>query len=252
MIQTGLLSVTFRKLSPEEIIALVKQAGISGIEWGGDIHVPHGDVARATQVRELTEQAGLKVSAYGSYYKVGESEATGLTFEKVLASAVALDAPIIRVWAGQNGSAAADAAYRQKVVADSQRIGDMAAAKNVRIGYEFHVGTLTDTNESTLDLLKAVNHPNVSTFWQPAMGVDESYRLAGLKAVMPWLTNIHAYQIRPPHERLPLSAGEEFWKQYLQIIRSSGRDHFVSLEFVRNDDPQAFLEDAVALKRICV
>jgi sugar phosphate isomerase/epimerase len=248
MIQAGLLSVTFRKLSPEEIVALVKQAKISSLEWGGDIHVPHGDVARAAQVRQLTEQAGLRVSAYGSYYKAGESEAAGLSFEKVLASAVSLGAPIIRVWAGQRGSATADAAYREKIVQDSQRIGDLAAARQVKIGYEFHGGTLTDTNESALQLLQAVNHAHVTTFWQPAVGVDDAYRLDGLRALLPWLSNVHVYHWRPPHERMPLAVGEEIWKQYFEVIRSSGRNHDASLEFVRNDDPQAFWEDAVALK----
>ena len=47
MIHTGLVSVTFRKLEPAEIVDLVKQAGLQGIEWGGDIHVPHGDIQRA-------------------------------------------------------------------------------------------------------------------------------------------------------------------------------------------------------------
>ena len=42
--KTGLCSVSFRKLTVEEIIAAVKDAGLDGIECGGDVHVPHGDV----------------------------------------------------------------------------------------------------------------------------------------------------------------------------------------------------------------
>jgi hypothetical protein len=48
MIRTGLVSVTFRQLSAEEIIKLVVCAGLEGIEWGGDIHVPHGDLKRSS------------------------------------------------------------------------------------------------------------------------------------------------------------------------------------------------------------
>ena len=68
MIQPGLVSVTFRKLTPAEIVALVKQAGLKGIEWGGDLHVPHGDLVRAREVRELTHEGGLGVAACGSGY----------------------------------------------------------------------------------------------------------------------------------------------------------------------------------------
>jgi 3-dehydroshikimate dehydratase len=46
MIHPGLVSVTFRKLTPVEVAGLVKKGGLKSIEWGGDIHVPHGDLAR--------------------------------------------------------------------------------------------------------------------------------------------------------------------------------------------------------------
>src|SRR6476469_730727 len=110
MLRPGLFSVTFRQLSPPEIIALVGRAGLRGIEWGGDVHVPHGDVARAREVRDRTADAGLEVAAYGSYYRVAKSEADELPFERVLNTAQALGAPLIRVWAGKQGSAAADQA----------------------------------------------------------------------------------------------------------------------------------------------
>ena len=35
MLNTGLVSVTFRDKTPEEIISTVKQCGLEGIEWGG-------------------------------------------------------------------------------------------------------------------------------------------------------------------------------------------------------------------------
>ena len=125
MIRSALVSITFRKLSPAEIIGLVKQAGLDGIEWGGDVHVPHGDVARAGEVRRMTEDAGLQVSAYGSYYRVGHEEPC--PFEQIVETAVALGAPDIRVWAGKQGSEASDAAYRNLVVDTSRRIADLGA-----------------------------------------------------------------------------------------------------------------------------
>src|SRR5512137_1553394 len=112
MIKPGLLSITFRKHSPADIIALVRQAQLTSIEWGGDVHVPHGDLARAGEVARQTTDAGLQVSAYGSYYRLGQSETAGLPFEKVLETAVALGAPTIRVWAGTVGSQQADAQQR--------------------------------------------------------------------------------------------------------------------------------------------
>ena len=67
MFYTGLTSITFRKLSIDEIIALTASAGLDGIEWGSDVHVPQGDTELAESVKAKTEAAGLKVCSYGSY-----------------------------------------------------------------------------------------------------------------------------------------------------------------------------------------
>src|SRR3954469_7051647 len=103
-LRTGLVSVTFRPLSPQHVVELVRQAKLDAIEWGGDIHVPHGDVAAAREVWTMTLDAGLAVAAYGSYYRAGVSETDGLPFARVLETAVQLAAPTIRVWAGSKAS----------------------------------------------------------------------------------------------------------------------------------------------------
>ena len=49
----GLVSVSFRPLAPAEVIAAAKGAGLSEIEWGGDVHVPSEDPAMAETVSKL-------------------------------------------------------------------------------------------------------------------------------------------------------------------------------------------------------
>ena len=95
-IKTGMTSVTFRKKSAEDVIAIVKEAGLDGIEWGGDIHVPAGDLGTAERVRESCRQNGIEILSYGSYYRAGEQE----RFRPVLETAIMLGAQTIRVWAG--------------------------------------------------------------------------------------------------------------------------------------------------------
>ena len=70
MSNLGLVSISFRDLSVEQIIDLCKKNGLKSVEWGGDIHVPHGDTERAKRVYELCENNGISVAAYGSYYRV--------------------------------------------------------------------------------------------------------------------------------------------------------------------------------------
>ena len=248
MLQTGLVSITFRKLSPERIVELAAAAGLDAIEWGGDVHVLPGDVKRAQEVAELTRQAGLKVASYGSYYRVGHEEQMPIEF--VLECAKALKAPTVRLWAGRQGSEAADRNYRDRIVRESRRVADWAADLGITVGYEFHGNTLTDTNVSAKQLLEAVAHDNVKTYWQPTTTRDVEYCLAGLESLLPWLCNVHVFHWDPAtRQRRPLAEGEAVWKQYLQRIRSTGRDHFIMLEFVRDDSPEAFLEDAATLRR---
>lgn len=248
MIRPGVCSVTFRQLPPRQIVELSGRAGLAGIEWGGDVHVPHGDLERAAEVRRATEDAGLEVAAYGSYYRAGVAD--GPSFESVLETALVLGAPGVRVWAGNRGSAEADSAGRRAVVEDSRRIADLAALHGLWVAYEFHGGTLTDGNDAAAALLRDGAHKNLRGYWQVMPGEDLDYRHRGLEGLLPWLANLHVFQWgKEPGGlvRLPLAAGEAEWGRYLSLAASTGREHYALLEFVRGDDPARFLEDARAL-----
>lgn len=247
MLIPGLVSITFRPLDPTAIAALCVRAGLRAVEWGGDVHVPHGDVERARVVAHLTREHGLAVSAYGSYYRTGESEAAGLAFAAVLDSAVALGAPVIRVWAGRRDAKDADDAYRAAVVADVHRIADLAAAAGVAIAFEYHGGTLTATDADAQRLLAACGHPAVGTFWQPHVGADAASASAGLRAILPRLRNLHVFSWAG-HERLPLAARAADWRSWLRLAASTGRDHVCTLEFVAGDRTEQLEEDAATLR----
>ena len=250
MIKSGLVSITFRQLTPQQIVDLVAQSGLDAIEWGGDVHTPHGDVAQARAVRQMTEDAGIAIASYGSYYRVGHGEP--VPFEAVVDSAIALGAPLIRVWAGKQGSDKADAAYWDRVVEDSRAIAHLAQQAGIVVAYEYHGNTLTDTNTTALKLLRDVAHDNVKTYWQPPSGASVEENLCGLTAILPWLTNVHVFSWRTvdgQRERMLLDAKTEEWAQYLTQVAATGRDHYAMIEFVRDNEPENFLKDAETLKQ---
>jgi sugar phosphate isomerase/epimerase len=249
MLRTGLVSITFRTLTPRQVVDLVQRGGLASIEWGGDVHVPPGDAAQAQAVREMTADAGLAVSVYGSYYRLRDDAEEDHPFAAVLESAVALGAPVIRVWAGNQPSAEVDEVYRAGIVDRSRRIADMAAAEDIGIAYEYHSNTLTDSLGSALALLRDVNHPNVRTFWQPPNGRPPKENLAGLVQVADWVSNIHCFHWWPTsQDRHPLAEGETNWRMYLERIAALPGDRFVSIEFVKDNTPEQFLADAETLK----
>ncbi|NBD38539.1 MAG: TIM barrel protein [Verrucomicrobia bacterium] len=251
MLRTGALSITFRKFSCEAFIDIVCKADLQAIEWGGDVHVPPGDLAKASRIGSLTRQAGLEVAAYGSYYRTESLAAAESDFPAILDTARELGAPLIRVWAGTLGSADLTDEGRAELVRHSRLLADMAAHKGLIVASEYHNGTVTDTPESAARFLEEVDHPNYQTLWQPHNGAPYETALASLKQVLPRLANLHVFHWWPDAaHRLPLADGRERWQGYFEVAAASGRDHDCLLEFVRNDDPAQFLEDARTLREL--
>ena len=77
-----MVSVTFRDRSAEDVIRLAVENGLEAIEWSENAHVQADDPQGAAELREATEAAGLKVAAYGSYYRLGEYEDPAETFRE--------------------------------------------------------------------------------------------------------------------------------------------------------------------------
>lgn len=255
---TGLVSITFRDLPPAQIVDLVAQAGLDGIEWGGDIHAPHGDVATAREVAQLTRDAGLQVLAYGSYYRVCEND--DLPFENVIASAQALDAPLVRIWAGKGEFAQMTDDYRRRVARETQQLADRAADAGLTLAFEYHRKTLTETADSARQLLELVDRPNVMTLWQPHPQLTVEQNDAALRMMLPWLTNLHVFSWKSDGTRLPLAAGEAWWSRYFQTLADAATTTIANagpaaaaraalIEFVADAQPEQFLADARTLRR---
>lgn len=245
MILPGLASVTFRNRKPRQIIDLAMKAGIHGIEWGGDIHVPTGQIEVAKELGKQCVQAGLAVSGYGSYYTVGKSKDHGVKFAKVLDTAEALGAPIVRIWAGNRSSANASESYRRKVLEECLEIADRAQERQLCLAFEFHDDTLNDTYSSSFRLLSKLSHPAIKTYWQPIHGAGMELNAAGIELVLPWIIGVHIFHWWPKAEvRLPLKAGVDHWKKYLRCLAKADRNIPGNLEFVKEDSPEQFLEDA--------
>ena len=251
MMQAGLVSVTFKEMPCEDVIRHAQTAGLKAIEWHGLDHVPHGDLEIAHRIRQRTLDAGLAMAAYGSYYVLGQSEGMGLSFDTVLQTAEALDAPMIRVWAGHKNPDQTPDHIRTHIVEEAGRVADLAAEEQIKIVLEFHVDTLTQTGESCAELLCDLDHPNVSTYWQPTPGVDVSRNLDQLRCVLPWLVGLHVFHWGPTHmDRHALAKGESDWTQYLAMAGQRHGRLDVLLEFVKGGTVEQFNEDAATLHRL--
>lgn len=235
----GLVSVSFRQLSPEDILARMTTCGLDCIEWGGDIHVPAGDIATATRVRALSEAAGVRIHAYGSYYRIGASSPAD--FAAALTSAEALDAPIIRVWAYTQSRPAVEGDTYARIVADARRICDTAPDRLICL--ECHHGTLTEDYTDALDFIRTVARPNLRTYFQPNQFRDFAYNLAAARALAPLCHGVHTFSWSG-NQKFPLNAPphDTYWAAYIAAIREATRETPRPASGATNPAPEFLLE----------
>ena len=65
--QTGVASANaFRGVGVNHVVKLAKNAGLDGIEWAGDVHVPCGNLKTAKKgAKHNKREAGLSIISYG-------------------------------------------------------------------------------------------------------------------------------------------------------------------------------------------
>lgn len=246
----GLCSVTFRALPAEEVLRLAAENGLGAIEWGGDVHVPAGDIAAADRVARRSAEAGVACASYGSYLQAGDLSPGAIV--ATLDTAEALGAGNVRVWCRYGPGPGAGEADRAAVADDLRRIADDAAPRRLTVSVEFHPGTLTETADSTRRLLAAVGADNLFTYWQPAPGADPDHLRRELAGVIGDLSHLHVFGWDADSTRRPLAEAESWWPPLLADARAGGRwpdDRVAFLEFVREDDAAQLATDAACVRR---
>lgn len=248
----GLVSVTLRSLPPEEVVQAAVAAGLTSIEWGGDVHAPPHDAALLGRCREASAAVGLRIASYGSYWKAGVSAAD--EGESVLEAAGILGAPRVRVWAGELGSEHTDADTRTQVVHALRSLARRAADLGLEIAVEHHPDTLSDTAAMTIRLLEEVASDVVTTYWQPDIGQAAPLALAELDTLLETvperLSAVHVFAWWPAHERQALVTREDLWAPALGRIREAAPDCDVMLEFVPDDSVEVLVDEARTLRRL--
>jgi|GEM_PF-70279 len=247
MIKTGLTSVSFRKLSVDSVIETAVKAGVDGIEWGGDVHVPAGNVDAAKYAAEATVKNGLEVISYGSYFSLG----TGADIFPVLDTAKALGTRNIRIWAGGSERQAISDERYAELVEEGRRIGEAAAVRQMTVSFEYHPGSLTATAESAIALVNDIGCENIRLYWQQILKDSPESNLADLKKVMPYLTNVHVFNyVNGKQALLEEGDGVSSWKAYIAELKKSGAARAVMTEFAKDGLPENFIRDAAVLKEL--
>ncbi|MEG2435104.1 MAG: TIM barrel protein [Ruthenibacterium sp.] len=246
--QYGLTSVTFRTLSAEDTIALAVKAGLTAIEWGGDVHCPPKNIEAARNIARLTREAGLAVSSYGSYYTLGEAE-QAYTYDDVLDTAEALGAGIVRIWAGHLPSAKVCDAQFARLVSEAKRLADLSQRRGIIMAFEYHGNSLTDSAENACRLMRAIHHPFCRLYWQANFERSVEENLRDIDIVRNDVVCAHVFAWKSNTEQLPLLEKEREWNAFYRRLEKGAEIPYL-IEFVKDGAPEQFLSDCTALKKI--
>lgn len=248
MYQLGLVSISFRKETPETLVEAVKAAGLSCIEWGSDVHAPWNDEEKLQTIVRLQQESGIRCSSYGTYFRLGKDDPA--EFPGYIRAAKLLGTDILRLWCGTKGSKEYTPEELEVLYADCRKVAAMAEEAGVTLCMECHNGTVTDWKEGALALMQAVDSPAFGMYWQPNQlrTVEENLAYASLLA--PWTKHIHVFNwknIDGKTEKYPLAQAVDTWKAYLARIPG---DRALLLEFMPDNRLETLAAEAAALKEI--
>ena len=237
----GLCSISFRKNSPEEILSAMKEAGLSVIEWGSDVHCPP---EKATQIEKLQKQYGIRCCSYGTYFKIGVTPINEL--EKCIVTAKTLGTNVLRLWCGDKNSEDYTENEKRKLFAACKAAAEIAKAEDVTICMECHNNTYTNRKESALKLMQSVNSPHFRMYWQPNQFRSEEENILYANLLSPYTVNIHVFNWNKK-EKYSLRFAKDIWKNYLSCFDDNKN---LLLEFMPDDRIETLKTEAEALKEI--
>ena len=241
----GVVSQTFRDKDIPTVFEYAKEAKLDGIEWSAnENHILIGDSERSALVKRLSEKSGIEIFSLASYcYMYDFCECV-----KTLETARELSAPVIRLWAGKQGSAACPTEEYDLIVENTQKMARIAREHSITLAFEYHPNTLTDSADSAIELVKKINCENVGLYWQVRPDITFEENKAAFEKVKPYLLgNIHLSNYDEEKGYMPL---EEISSDLRGYFRDRGVGNNLMIEFVKDASCASLVADANTLRKV--
>ncbi len=240
----GLVSVSFRKHSPREILSAMQQAGLTSIEWGSDVHAPSEDTERLRELVCLQKEFGISCSSYGTYFRLGKTPLHEL--EKYILAAKLLGTDVLRLWCGSSNGADMSQTEQKELLEQCRAAEAMARAHGVTLCMECHKKTYTERTEDAVSLMETIQSPHFRMYWQPFQWLEPTDNQRIARAISPYAKHLHVFNWKKD-EKLPLSDAKEEWRTYLKEFSTP---RTLLLEFMPDDRLESLATEADALRDI--
>ena len=213
----GVVSVSFRNHSPEEIIIATKNAGLSCIEWGSDIHAPYDNMERINEIVKLQNEYSITCSSYGTYFRLGEDDINDL--QRYIDAAKLLGTDVLRLWCGNKSAELYSDDEKREFFTECMKAAKIAEKNNVTLCMECHHGTYTQTIEGTLELMHLVASPNFCMYWQTNQFQSSEKNIKYAESVEPYCKCVHVFNWMG-NDKFSLSEGVNIWEKYIDILKN--------------------------------
>lgn len=242
--KTGLVSVSFRKESPENIFKAMKKANLSYIEWGSDIHAPYNDRENLKKLAELQEEYGIQCSSYGTYFRLGITPIEEL--QGYIDAARILKTNILRLWCYDKNSADMTDEERETLVIQCRKAAQIAEENNVTLCLECHMNTFTESPLDAVLLMDEINSTHFRMYWQPFQWQPSDENVLNAKIIAPYAMHLHVFNWKND-KKLPLAGAIKEWQDYLAQF---SEEHTLLLEFMPDDTLEELETEADSLRKI--
>ena len=239
----GLCSVTFRKKTAEEVVALCKKAGIGFIEWGGDVHVKTIDDAK--KVKAFCDTADIKISSYGSYFNSAVYNEGKWTNTCKIAKEMGAES--IRIWLGKKNSQVTKENEYQLLLENTKKMCDIAADYGLLVCPECHDNTFNNNTDAILRFIGDLQKDNFSTYFQSRYFRME-YDLDRIDRTYDYIKDVHVSYRDLKREQLFRKKDKDYLDTLLKKLKEKDFDGIVMIEFVSASSEKNFLSDTEKLK----
>lgn len=237
----GLVSVSFRDKTPQEILSAMKESGLSFIEWGSDVHCPPES---AKEISDLQNKYGIKCSSYGTYFKLGVTPIDEL--KQYIDAAKILGTNILRLWCGNKNSQDYSESEKEALFTECRQAEKIARNNGVILCMECHIKTYTNKKESAHELMQEVGSPHFRMYWQPSQFTTKDENIAYAKLISPFTECIHVFNWKEK-EKYPLILAKDIWREYLGCFEG---EKTLLLEFMPDGKIETLKTEADALREI--
>ena len=243
-LKLGVASVTFRKKTQEEIVKIVKDNGVSFIEWGADVHVKSIDEAK--KAKSLCEENGIKISSYGSYYRVGRNNKK--EWEEICKIANEMSATSIRVWLGEKDSEKYTEEEYKNLLKDAVFMCDVAEKYGLEISAECHDNTFNNNTYSFLKFKDDLKRDCFKTYFQSRY-TKFQYDMDRIDKTFDFIDNMHVSYRDLDKEQLFKKKDKKYIDKLINKMQSKNFDGIVMIEFVKSDSEKNFKKDVEKLRK---